>query len=48
MKYYRITGGSLGTNTYITHVGDTGFIVDPGVCLADITPALKQLEVGSH
>ncbi len=43
MKYYRITGGPLGTNTYIIYVGDTGFIVDPGVRLTDITSALKRL-----
>ncbi|MEM2020622.1 MAG: MBL fold metallo-hydrolase [Zestosphaera sp.] len=45
MKYYRITGGPLSTNTYIMYVGDTGFIVDPGIRLADITSALKQLGV---
>ncbi len=45
IKYYKITGGPLNTNTYLIYAGDLGVVVDPGVHPSNIVRAVKRLGV---
>lgn len=43
IKYYKITGGPLNTNTYLVYAGDSGVVVDPGVHPSNIVRVVKRL-----
>lgn len=45
IKYYRVVGGPLSTNTYVVYSGDSGFIVDPGVPAGDVTKVIEELGI---
>ncbi len=45
IKYYKIRGGPLNTNTYLIYAGDLGVVVDPGVHPSNIVRVVKRLGV---
>ncbi|MGC8974653.1 MAG: MBL fold metallo-hydrolase [Thermoprotei archaeon] len=45
IKYYRIVGGPLSTNTYVVYSGSSGVIVDPGVPASDVEGVIRRLGI---